>query len=187
MDSKAFTKSANSKIVLLVLRGILIALSFILSAIDHSLPSIIAGVPQMSLGLANVVVLFALIFLSWQDALFITIVKSLFVLYLRGPVSFLLSISGGLLALLIEIIIWYISRKKSSLILISAIGGLSHNIGQILAYSFYAKVDVKILIAPLAISGIISGTLTAFVLQAIYPFMLRWFRKHQRHAGEGKQ
>ncbi len=57
-----------SPLTLLILRAILLALSFILSAIDHSLPTPLAGVPGMSLGLANITVLFALVFLSWKDA-----------------------------------------------------------------------------------------------------------------------
>lgn len=169
----------------MVLRGVLIAFSFILSAIDHSLPSFIAGVPQMSLGLANIVVLFALIFLGAKDAILITVVKSLFVIFLRGPISFLLSFTGGIFALTIEIILWKFSRKTVSLILLSALGGLAHNIGQIIAYSFYAQVNVSILYAPLSISGIITGILTAFVLRAMYPFMAKWFMKYKPYRGEG--
>lgn len=187
MDKNLGQANVKKSIYLMVLRAVLIALSFILSAIDHSLPSVVTGVPQMSLGLANIVVLFALIFLGVRDAMLITVVKSIFVLFLRGPISFLLSFSGGLLALVIEIIIWKTSKKKSSLILLSAMGGLAHNIGQIIAYSFYAKVDVSILYAPLAISGIISGVLTAFVLRAIYPFMARWFLKYKPYSGEGRE
>ena len=170
-----------SPLTLLILRAILLALSFILSAIDHSLPTPLAGVPGMSLGLANITVLFALVFLSWKDALVITVVKSLFVFFLRGPVALLLSISGGLLALLCEILIWKISRHKSSLLLLSATGGLMPNMGQVTAYALYARVRVWILLPPLAITGIIAGSLTALVLKALCPFMERWFQTRRRH------
>lgn len=172
---------------MLVLRAILLSLSFVLSALDHSLPSFVPGVPGMSLGLANVVVLFALLFLNWKDAVFITVTKSIFVFFLRGPVSLLLSVSGGLLALFVEILLWKLSRGKVSLMLLSAAGAMSHNVGQIIAYAVYARVAVWILIPPLAVMGIVSGVITAIVLKAIYPFMERWFRTHRSYEGEGTQ
>ncbi|NLF21510.1 MAG: Gx transporter family protein [Clostridiaceae bacterium] len=177
----------HQQITMLVLRAILLSLSFVLSALDHSLPSFVPGVPGMSLGLANVVVLFALLFLNWKDAVFITVTKSIFVFFLRGPVSLLLSVSGGLLALFVEILLWKLSRGKVSLMLLSAAGAMSHNVGQIIAYALYARVAVWILIPPLAVMGIVSGVITAIVLKAIYPFMERWFRTHRSYEGEGTQ
>lgn len=168
-------RTTSSKTIALVLRAMLLALAFILSFIDHSLPSIFPAFPQFSLGLSNIVVLFALIFLTWKDALFLTIAKSFMVIFVRGAISFYLSISGGLLALLIEIIIWKITKKESSLIFLSAFGGLSHNIGQVLAYSVYAQVKIWILLPPLSILGIISGILTALVLRALFPYFVNWF------------
>lgn len=173
--------SPPNDLTMLVLRGILLALSFVLSAIDHSIPTPIAGVPGMSIGLANIVVLFALVFLSKKDAWFITIVKSIFVFFLRGPLALLLSMTGGILALLLEILLWELSKKKVSLLLLSALGGLMHNMGQIIAYGFYAKVEVKFLLPPLALTGLIAGSATAVVLKASYPFMLRWFKTRKTH------
>lgn len=185
VKEKHSSYNTSSRTASLVVRALLLGLAFILSAIDHSLPSVFPGVPQMSLGLANIVVLFCLIFLSWKDALFITIAKSFSVIFLRGPISFYLSLSGGLLALFVQAIIWQITKKESSLILVSAFGGLSHNIGQILAYSVYAKVNVSILIAPLSILGIISGVLTAIVLRALYPHFVNWL-EHENKLKGGK-
>lgn len=177
-ESRAFR---TGKLTLMVLRGILLALSFILSAIDHSIPSPLAGVPGMSLGLANITVLFALIFLSWKDALTITVVKSLFVFFLRGPLACLLSISGGMLALVFEILLWQLSGKKTSLLLLSAMGGLLHNVGQITAYALYARVYVWLMLPPLAIAGLIAGSVTALILKALYPYMIRWFKTRKLH------
>ncbi len=177
----------RNRITMLVLRAILLALSFLLSALDHSLPGFIPGVPGMSLGLANIVVLFAIVFLSSKDALAITVTKSIFVFFMRGPVAFILSISGGLLAVIVQILLWKLSRKKVSLILMSATGGLTHNLGQIIAYALYAQVRIWILLPPLAIMGLITGTVTAIILKAIYPYMERWFRTHRPYEGEGTQ
>ncbi len=167
----------------LVLRGVLLALSFILSAIDHSLPSFLPGVPPMSIGLANLVVLFSLIFLNAKDALIITLAKSIFVFFLRGPISFLLSLSGGLLALLIEVLIWVLPKKKISIYFLSAIGGIFHNVGQILAYSFYAKLNVWVLMIPLALVGLVTGILIAFILNLLTPLMDRWFKNRRKDFG----
>ncbi len=180
-------RTSHQHITMMVLRAILIALSFLLSALDHSLPSPFPGVPGMSLGLANIVVLFSLVFLTPADALAITVTKSIFVFFMRGPVSLLLSLSGGLLALLVEVLLWKGSRKKVSLLLLSAAGGMSHNIGQIIAYALYARVSVWLLIAPLAITGIVTGILTAIILKALYPHMERWFRAHRSYEGEGTE
>ncbi len=180
-------RKTHQHVTMMVLRAILIALSFLMSALDHSLPSPFPGVPGMSLGLANIVVLFALVFLTPGDALAITVTKSIFVFFMRGPVSLLLSLSGGLLALVLEILLWKGSKGKVSLILLSAVGGMAHNIGQIIAYALYARVSIWLLIAPLAITGIVTGILTALVLKAIYPHMERWFRAHRSYEGEGTQ
>ncbi len=120
-----------SKTKTLATLGLLVALALILSYVESLIPTFFA-IPGMKLGLTNLVVLVALYLLGERSAVAINLVRILLVGLLFGNgVSIFYSISGGILSLLMMILL-----KKSnrfSIITVSICGGISHNIGQILA------------------------------------------------------
>ncbi len=120
-----------SKTKTLATLGLLVALALILSYVESLIPAFFA-IPGMKLGLTNLVVLVALYLLGERSAVAINLVRILLVGLLFGNgVSIFYSISGGILSLLMMILL-----KKSnrfSIITVSICGGISHNIGQILA------------------------------------------------------
>ena len=108
-----------------------------------------------------------LLFSGLKSAFIVGIIKSGFVFLIRGLTAFTLSISGSLLAILIMALILKFEKKKTSYVMISIAGAISHNIGQILVIYFIFNYSVVIFayLPVLLIFGIIAGFLTATVLR----------------------
>ena len=82
----------------IALSGLLFALAMALSFIEGSL--VIPGLlPGMKLGLANIVVMYALFFMGVKQALVLDVLKALFVFLVSGFTAGFLSLCGGLLSL----------------------------------------------------------------------------------------
>ena len=85
----------------IALSGLLFALAMALSFIEGSL--VIPGLlPGMKLGLANIVVMYALFFMGVKQALVLDVLKALFVFLVSGFTAGFLSLCGGLLSLLVK-------------------------------------------------------------------------------------
>ena len=110
------------------------ALAMIFSYVEAILP-INFGVPGMKLGLANLVIVTGLYYMSEKDVVFISMARILLMGMLFGNgISLIYSLTGGILSYLIMILL----KKKMNLsvLVISISGGITHNIGQLIAASF---------------------------------------------------
>jgi len=92
----------SSKTYRLALYGILIALAFILSWLETFLPNPLEGmVPGIKLGLANLVVIIALLRLGFPAAIIISLLRVLLTAFTFGNLSMLFySLAGAVLSLL---------------------------------------------------------------------------------------
>lgn len=156
----------------IALLGLLFALAIILSIVESILP-IPAPVPGIRLGLSNIVVMFALFNLKKSDALTLAFLKALFAAATRGTVAGLLSLSGGLFALGIMLLLLFLMKDKSTYLLISIAGAVFHNIGQIAAASIILQTALWIYLPVLLISGIVTGFATSILLKLTSPAFLR--------------
>jgi len=140
----------------IAIRGLLIALAMVLSWIEARF-AFAMMVPGMKLGLTNIVVLVALYKLSEKDAIFINVVRILLVGITFGNMfSFMYSLAGGVLSCVVMII----AKKyvKLSMITVSVLGGVFHNVGQIIvAMVVMNTVHVVYYLAILWVSGIVAG------------------------------
>ncbi len=138
--------------------GLLIALAFIFSYIESLIP-IPFGVPGMKLGLANLVVISALYGMCWKDAFVLSIIRILLVGFtFRDPSTMLFSLAGGLLSWLLMVV--FQKSKLFSMVGVSIIGGVAHNIGQISVAIVYVNNANLIYYLPLLlISGVVTGAL----------------------------
>ena len=120
MPSQAKTK----RITLLAL---LAAASFVLSWLDSLIP--VSGLlPGAKLGLANLSVLSGLYLLGPGSAAVLCLLKILLSTLLFGNAySFFYSLAGGILSFLAMLI----TRKRCSVIFVSVLGGMFHNLGQL--------------------------------------------------------
>lgn len=142
--------------------GLLVALAFILSYIESLFPMPIP-IPGIKLGLANLVVLTALYSLGVKEAFVLSVIRIVLVGFTFGsPSTMIFSLAGGLLS-------WFLMSlfkhtKLFSLIGVSIIGGISHNVGQIvMAILVVENVNIIYYLPFLLISGVITGTLIGVI------------------------
>lgn len=145
--------------------GMLTALAFVFSYIEFLLP-INLGVPGVKLGLANLVVIVALYLLDMRWACTLSLVRILLVgLTFGNPASMIYSLAGGILSLVIMIIAK--KGKVFSVMGVSILGGVFHNIGQIgVAIVVMETTSLLYYLPVLVLSGTIAGVLIG-ILSAI--------------------
>lgn len=155
------------------LSGMLFALAMALSFLESAAAPLLGLAPGMKPGLANVVVLYALLFLGWRPALALVLLKAGFGLLTRGAVAGLLSLCGGMLSFLVMLILLRGPWRPTWFIL-SVCGALMHNLGQLLAAGVVLSSAMALGYAPvLLVTGLIAGGLTSLVLRAVVPALRR--------------
>ena len=149
----------NSKAKNVAFYGIMIALAFILSYLESFIPiNAIIPIPGVKLGFANIVVLFSLYTLKLRDAVIIAIIRVFLSGLLFGnPMTIAYSLCGCALSLTVM----YLTKKtKLSIIGISMLGGIFHNIGQlIMAVILTHTSRIAYYLPVLLISGMVTGLL----------------------------
>lgn len=142
----------------IALYGLFIALAFIFSYIESLIP-IPFPVPGIKLGLANLVVIIAIYGIGVKEAFVLSMVRILLVGFtFRDPSTLMFSFAGGVLSWLVMAV--FKKLKLFSMVGVSIIGGIAHNIGQIIVAIIYVNNTSLIYYLPfLLISGVISGAL----------------------------
>ncbi len=154
--------------------GLFIALAFIFSYIESLIP-IPFPVPGIKLGLANLVIIIAIYGMGIKEALILSVIRIILVGLTFRPSTLLFSLAGGLFSWLLMAI--FFKLKLFSMVGISVIGGITHNIGQIAVAMLYVNNSGLIYYLPfLMISGVVSGTLIgilgALTIKRLKNFML---------------
>ena len=138
----------------ITLLAICVALAMILSYVESMIPS--PGIPGVKLGLANIVVIFALYKLGWAEAAGISLLRVFLVSLLFGhAASLMYSAAGAVLSLAGTILLKRIDRL--SCVAVSVIGGVLHNLGQILMAWLLMGPNVIYYLPVLILSGTVAG------------------------------
>ena len=142
--------------------GMLVALAMVLGFVETLTP-INLGIPGMKLGLANIVVVIALFLFDIKTAVVVSILRIILIAMTFGNMSMMFySIAGASLSLLSMIAISKI--KSFSLISVSIVGGIMHNVGQIICAAFVVRTNGVFTYLPvLMIAGLVSGALIGIV------------------------
>ncbi len=120
-----------SKTRMLVFISVLVAQGMILSFIETMLPIPFIA-PGAKLGLANIVTLSAIYLLTFKQAAAVVLLRVILTAVTFGSLSsFLYSLSGGVLSLLIMAGILKVFKGEISLMGVSVAGAVAHNIGQL--------------------------------------------------------
>lgn len=145
----------------LALASMYTALAFIFSYIEWLLP-IPMPFPGMKLGLANIVIVICLYHLGMTTALTVSLVRLMLGAFTFGNLSMLLySLCGGMFSFFIMVLFKKINFHIYS---VSAMGGIFHNIGQLLVAGLMLSSSAIINYFPfLFLSGIITGYLIGFI------------------------
>ena len=173
--------------------GLFLAISLVISYIEAVLPPL-SGIPGVKPGLSNIVTLLILkLFgnrsekrpdrrdpaitpkrticrqIGAEEAFIVLIARILLSTLLFGNAfSFVFSLSGGLLAL--AVMSAAAGFEKLSLIGVSMLGGVFHNLGQLCAAAFLIKQLKLAYYGPvLMVSGLITGALTGFIASLLLP------------------
>lgn len=151
--------------------GMLVALAFIFSYIEMLIP-ISFGIPGIKLGLANLIILSSLYFLSPANVLIILVTRIFLSGFLFSNMAAIIySLAGGLLSFLIMLI--FKKLDKFSSIGVSILGGISHNIGQILvAVMVVDNLKIAFYLPILLISGAVTGTVIGVVSKRVMKIRL---------------
>lgn len=150
----------------LALSGVLTALAAIFSYVEALIPFSF-GVPGIKLGLANVVIVFALYSIGPRFALLISVVRILVVSSLFGsPAIAMYSLAGALLSLAVMVPLQ--KTGKFSMIGVSMAGGVFHNIGQLVVAALVVETMQILYYFPvLLIAGMITGILIGIIVTRV--------------------
>jgi len=150
-----------------------IALAIVLSIVESAIPLPIA-IPGVKLGLANIVTVLVILLFGYKEAFAVVVLRCLLVALLSGvPMIFFFSLTGGLLSTLAMVFLFRYFGKTFSIIGISIVGALAHNVGQlIVAYIILQQPAIFTYYMPLllvsgVITGIFIGVLSKFISDAL--------------------
>ncbi len=154
-------KSKNVKH--LVRLSMFAAIALTVFILEAQLPSPVFYIPGIKLGLANVVTLYLLADCSKKDALSVSLARILLGSFFAGQmVSLIYSLAGGLLSFCTMSLCIKLFGKRL-IWFTGAVGGVSHNIGQICAAAVILKSTYVFAYLPLLILfGIAAGLFCGF-------------------------
>lgn len=156
----------------IAIMGLCLCLALILSYVEALIPFNI-GIPGIKLGLANLAIVFVFYYVgNWQGAVINILRVLLSGLIFGNMYSIIYSMSGAILSTIVMLLV----KNFSSLspISVSAAGGVTHNIGQLVAAALTVE-NIRILyyIPVLVVSGIVFGALVGVVVYQILRRLLR--------------
>lgn len=141
------------------------ALQFLESLIPIPLP---LGVKP---GLSSIVVMAVLVKFGFASAMTTAVLKSGFVFITRGGTAFCMSVCGGVLSVAVMGVFLAVTRRSKNgvgILLMSVLGGLFHNIGQLAAASLFTGSAATFSYLPvLVIAGTVSGLFTGTIFKLI--------------------
>ena len=146
--------------------GLFLALALICSYIESLIPFYF-GIPGVKLGLTNIVVILMLYYMGTTYALVISVARIFLAGLLFGNMfSILYSLAGGLLSFFCMAVLKKTGRFK--VISISAAGGITHNLGQIIvAAAVVENINLFYYYPVLLLAGVVTGVLIGIAAQEI--------------------
>ncbi len=150
----------------IALFSIFLALSFLFSYIEALFP-LPLPFPGIKLGFANIILILALYQNGYAYALTLSILRNLLTAFSFGNLFlFFYSFSGSIFSLSAMALILYISKRKFHPVCVSAAGGIMHNLGQLVAATFFFPIQAVLSYLPiLYFCGFFTGCLTGFLAE----------------------
>lgn len=145
--------------------GMMVALAFTFSYLESLIPFNF-GIPGVKLGLANLVVVIALYITKPGEAFAIAIIR----IFLAGLTfgnfySIAYSLCGGMLSFAVMLLA---KKTKLSVIGVSILGGICHNIGQItVACVIMETIRIVYYFPVLLVAGLVTGLLLGVVSKLV--------------------
>ena len=151
----------------LTLMALLTAIALTIFVVEAQLPAPVP-VPGVKLGLANIITLIAMKLLGRREAGAVLLVRVVMgAMFAGSPSTLLFSAAGGLCAYLLMCLL--VGRfEDRQLWVVSALSGIAHNAGQLLACALVVRTPGIFAYAPvLAASGVLTGVFTGLAAQYV--------------------
>ena len=150
--------------------GLLAAFALILSYVETLIPFQV-GIPGIKIGLANLAVLLGLYLFGWKEAVLLAVLKAFAGGLLFGNLFMIVySLAGSIVSVFAMILM-----KKSKWFhvpIVSAAGGIMHNVGQLLVAIFVVETYSVVYYLPvLMIAGTITGLVIGVVASIVLPYI----------------
>lgn len=148
----------------IVFLAIMISISIVLSIVESSISTLLFPIPGMKLGLANIATMVVVYTIDRKSGVIVALTRIILVGLIYSGLftpSFWISISGGVLAILVII---SLSGTKLSIYTVSVLAALLHMVGQIIAAIIVVQTTSLFYLLPYMIllsvpAGIITGYL----------------------------
>lgn len=153
--------------------GILTALALLLGYVEAMLPAPVP-VPGVKLGLPNLAVLLCLYLYDKKTAFTLSVLRVfLTALLFSGFTAFWFSLAGACLSFLVMCAA--LALKKVSPVGVSVLGGLAHNLGQLVVAGILVEnMRIVYYLPVLMVSGIVAGALLGLAAAACIPHLRRF-------------
>ena len=151
--------------------GLTIALAMIMSYIEALVPLSFA-VPGIKMGLANIVIIFVLYKIGIKEAILVSLIRVILVsLLFSNVMAMAYSIAGAVLSLSV---MWLLKKTdRFSFVGVSIVGGIMHNVGQIIMAVILLGTEQIALYLPVLI---ITGTVTGVVIGIVSGLVINRFK-----------
>lgn len=165
----------NNKAKKIALFGMMVALAFTFSYFESLIPLDFVA-PGVKLGLANLVVVIALYLMKPGEAFAIAIIRIFLAGLTFGNVySIAYSLCGGIFSFLV---MYLVRKTKLSVIGVSMLGGICHNIGQIIVAAIVMGTSRIAYYLPVLL---VAGLITGLLLGVISKLVIERFEKVKRN------
>lgn len=143
----------------IALMAMFTALAMVFAYIEVLIPPILPAIPGIKMGLPNIIIIFLLYRRGPLWAGLVSLLRIIMISLLFGNiVSFLYSLAGGILSLLVMML--FKNLKIISQIGVSVCGGVFHNVGQILmAMLLLETTQLAYYLVVLTVTGTFTGIL----------------------------
>ena len=146
--------------------GMLFALAIALSYLESLVSPLLGLMPAIKLGLSNIVVMYALLFLRTRTALLLVVLKALFAFLTRGATAGFLSLCGGALSLAVMLVLLLLPVSGY---IFCAGSALAHNLGQLAGAAVLLSSAMALGYAPVLLAaGLIVGGISCTLSRALF-------------------
>lgn len=155
----------RSRYQIMVYIAMLSAQAVVISILEGAIPSPLAMAPGAKLGLANLITVIAIFTLPTSKSIQVVVIRIILTALIGGNLStFFYSLAGGLLSYVAMLLSKKLGPNKVSIIGISVLGGVMHNVGQLSVAALFARsFSVMNYLPVLSISGILAGFVVGFL------------------------
>ena len=144
--------------------GVLTSLALVFSYLESLLPPISTAAPGIKMGLPNIIIIFILYKFGLKEASIISILRVFIVsiIMFGNILTLAYSVAGAVLSLALMTLFKKINLF--SIVGVSIIGGISHNLGQILVAIFlFDTIQIGYYMIVLSITGTIAGVVIGII------------------------